>query len=135
VPDGYGPDHVNVRDQKRDPDSLWTFLQALIRTYRECPELGWGDFAEVRQPERSVLAHTCTWEGSTVVAVHNLGSDPVTLDLPLPRPDDGPWHLDDVLVPGSVHLDRSGTASLSLGGYDHRWFRLVQGDGASDDAG
>ena len=46
VPDGYGPEHVNVADQKRDPDSLWTFMRALIQTYRECPELGWGDFAD-----------------------------------------------------------------------------------------
>ncbi len=89
VPDGYGPEHVNVRDQKRDPDSLWSFLQTLIRTYRECPELGWGEFAELRQPARSVLAHACTWEGSTVVAVHNLAAEPVAVDLTVPLPDDG----------------------------------------------
>ena len=125
VPDGYGPDHVNVRDQKRDQDSLWTFVQTLIRTYRECPELGWGDFSEVRQPHRSVMAHTCTWEGSTVLAVHNLASAPVSLDLPVPLPTDGSWRLEDVFVPGHVELDSAGTASLSLDGYDHRWFRLA----------
>ena len=36
VPDGYGPEHVNVADQKRDPDSLWNFMATLIRRYREC---------------------------------------------------------------------------------------------------
>ncbi len=126
VPDGYGPDHVNVRDQIRDPDSLWTFVQTLIRAYRDCPELGWGDFAELRQPQRSVLAHTCTWEGSTVVAVHNLASEPVSLELSVPLPDDGSWRLEDVFVLGAVELDNGGRAALSLDGYDHRWFRLVE---------
>ena len=41
---GFGPEHVNVADQRRDPDSLWTFMRGLIQTYRECPELGWGQF-------------------------------------------------------------------------------------------
>ena len=127
MPDGYGPEHVNVRDQKRDPDSLWAFLQRLIRTYRECPELGWGEFAELRQPARSVLAHACTWEGSTVVAVHNLAAEPVAVDLAVPLPDDGGYVLDDLLTPGSCELDAQGRTSLALDGYGFRWFRLDAG--------
>ena len=87
VPDGYGPEHVNVADQKRDPDSLWNFMRALIQTYRECPELGWGDFQVLQQPHREVLAHRCHWEGSSIVAVHNLSSQPVTTQFQL-DPDD-----------------------------------------------
>src|SRR5688500_939720 len=78
VSGGYGPEHVNVSDQKREPDSLWTFLRTLIQTYRECPELGWGDFRVLDQPQDEVLAHRCHWEGSSVVAVHNLSSQPVS---------------------------------------------------------
>ncbi len=125
VPDGYGPEHVNVRDQKRDPDSLWSFLQRLIRTYRGCPELGWGEFAELRQPARSVLADACTWEGSTVVAVHNLAAEPVAVDLTVPLPDGGAYGLDDLLAPGSLELDAQGRTSLALDGYGFRWFRLA----------
>ena len=125
VPGAYGPDHVNVRDQKRDPDSLWTFLQTLIRSYRGCPELGWGDFSALPQPARQVLAHACTWEGSTVVAVHNLSAAPVSVDLTVPLPDDRTYGLDDVFAPGRVDLDDHGRASLPLDGYGFRWFRLV----------
>ena len=87
VPDGYGPEHVNVADQKRDPDSLWTFVRSLIQTYRECPELGWGDFRVLDQPHREVLVHRCGWQGSAVVTVHNLSSRPVTTQFHL-DPDD-----------------------------------------------
>ena len=96
VPGGYGPDHVNVRDQRRDPDSLWRFMQRLVQTYRECPELGWGEFAELRQPERSVLVHSCTWQGSTVVVAHNLAPQPVSVDVTVPLDGDQPHVLEDV---------------------------------------
>ena len=92
VPGGYGPDHVNVRDQRRDPDSLWTFMQRLIQTYRECPELGWGEFAELKQPDRRVLVHACTWRGSSVVAAHNFSAEPLVAEIsPTPAPPDSPW--------------------------------------------
>ena len=61
VPGGFGPEHVNVADQRRDPDSLWTFMRGLIQTYRECPELGWGQFSVLDEPHREVLVHRCHW--------------------------------------------------------------------------
>ena len=39
---GYGPEHVNVEAQRRDPDSLLSFMTLLVRRYRECPELRLG---------------------------------------------------------------------------------------------
>ncbi len=39
---GYSPDHVNVADQRNDPDSLYSFVRRLIYRYRQHPELGWG---------------------------------------------------------------------------------------------
>lgn len=54
----YGYKHVNVTDQRRDPDSLLTFLERAIRMLRECPEVGEGgcDVLDVPLPT-SVLAH------------------------------------------------------------------------------
>jgi len=124
VPDGFGPEHVNVRDQRRDPDSLWSFVQGLIQTYRECPELGWGDYTELRQSQRSVLAHACTWEESTLVALHNLSADAAIVDLEVPVPDAEPRCLEDALGSGVERLDPQGRVTLELEGYGHRWFRL-----------
>jgi trehalose synthase len=129
VSGGYGPEHVNVSDQKREPDSLWTFLRTLIQTYRECPELGWGDFRVLDQPHDEVLAHRCHWEGSSVVAVHNLSSQPVRTEVRLDRDDladDVPMRLDDLLAHEQLTVDADGSVELVLEGYGHRWFR-VQG--------
>ena len=38
----WGPQRVNVADQRRDPGSLLNWFERLIRRRRECPELGFG---------------------------------------------------------------------------------------------
>ena len=48
----YGPEFVNVTDQQRDPDSLLNFIRRLATTYRDCPELGWGDVRGARAAAR-----------------------------------------------------------------------------------
>jgi glycosidase len=113
VPDGYGPEHVNVADQKRDPDSLWNFMRALVQTYRE------------------ILAHRCHWEGSSLVAVHNLSSRPVTTQLHL-EPDDlvgeEPVWLEDLFAHEALETSPRGEVELALEGYGHRWLRVRRDD-------
>jgi trehalose synthase len=126
VPEPYGAEHVNVSDQKRDPDSLWTFMRALIQTYRDCPELGWGDFLVLKQPHRQVLAHQCTWQGSSTVALHNLSPQPVTTALDLES--DAPIWLDDLFSHQSIETGPRGRVELALDGYGHRWLRVRPDD-------
>jgi glycosidase len=127
VPGGYGPEHVNVADQRRDPDSLWYFMRELIQTYRECPELGWGDFTVLRQPHREVLLHRCRWEGSSVIAAHNLSPEPLGVRFALPADDlegPGPVRLDDPFTHRTFEAGADGAVELSLEGYGHLWLRV-----------
>ncbi len=127
VTGGYGPEHVNVADQKREPDSLWNFLRSLIQTYRECPELGWGDFRVLSQPHPEILAHRCHWQGSSVVAVHNVSAQPVSTTVEL-DPDDlagaEPVRLEDLLAHEELEAGADGSVELALEAYGHRWFRV-----------
>jgi trehalose synthase len=122
VPDGYGPEHINLRSQRHDPDSMWTFMRELIGVRRSCPELGWGDFSLIEVDTPQVLAHRCDLDDSAVLAVHNLGADPVTVTLPVEGVDDEHQLVDlleqDGVPPVSAELE------LALGGYDYRWFRI-----------
>jgi trehalose synthase len=116
-----GPDHVNVVDQMHDPDSLWSFMRKLISIRRTCPELGWGTWSVVDQPERGVLVHRCDLDGTSVVTVHNLGPDPVTVDVPVDPDHEGLEAVDLLaaeVVTGDTHL------GLALEGYGFRWLRV-----------
>jgi trehalose synthase len=124
VEGAFSPEHVNVADQRADPDSMLAFMTRLVQRYRECPELGRAEFAVLDQPHRSVLAHRCTWGDGTLVAVHNLGPDACTVPLTLDGCDDE-HRLVDLLQVGSTPLDGKGTASVALDGYGYRWLRVV----------
>jgi glycosidase len=120
----FGPEHVNVADQRGDRESLLNFIALLIRRYRESPELGWADFTVLEQPHRNVLAHDCRWEERRLVAVHNLSSEPCK--VPLQLDDCEPeCALVDLLQEGVTPLDDEGRADIALDGYGYRWLRVM----------
>jgi trehalose synthase len=122
--DGFSPQHVNVADQRRDPESLLAFMTLLIRRYRDSPELGWATFRVLDQPHANVLAHVCTWDDGSLVAVHNLSPD--ACDVPLQLEGCDTRHrLEDLLREGTTRLDGDGRATLVLDGYGYRWLRVV----------
>jgi trehalose synthase len=123
VDGGYGPEHVNVQDERADPDSLLNFMRLLIARYRSCPELGWGTMEVLEQPHASVFAHRSTWEDGSLVAVHNLGDEAVTVPLKLTdvRED---CHLQDLLQDGTTSVEDDGTCEVQLEGYGYRWLRV-----------
>lgn len=122
VEGGFAPEHVNVQAQRKDPDSLLSFITLLARRYRECPELGWGRFEVVDQPHAAVLAHRCTWHEAELVAVHNLGPDPVSVAMRLP--DASGAVLSDLLCDGDTTVGADGCAELLLEAYGYRWLRV-----------
>jgi len=125
VTGGYAPEFVNVADQRKDPDSLLSFMKRLIARRRECPELGWGALEVLEQPHAAVLAHRCTWDDGSLVAVHNLSAEPVR--VPLVLTDCAEGHLlADLLQDGSTPIDDRGRVELALEGYGHRWLRVVE---------
>jgi trehalose synthase len=127
VDGGFAPEFVNVADQRRDPDSLLSFMKLLIRRYRESPELGWGTFTVLEQPHPGVLAHLCSWDDGALVAVHNLGAEPRTVPFSLSGCDESHL-LVDLLESGEVPVGADGAVELTLDGYGYRWLRVVAPD-------
>jgi maltose alpha-D-glucosyltransferase / alpha-amylase len=125
VADGpFGYHRVSVTAQRRDPGSLLSWFERMIRTLRECPEMGTGrcSIVDVRVP-RQVLVHRCDAPHGAVLCLHNLGADDVTVDLGR-QPGAG----DDVV---EVFADRpydapgSDLRGLALAGQGYRWLRLA----------
>jgi trehalose synthase len=112
----FGPEHVNVAAQRRDPGSLLNWFERLIRRRRECPELGFGTLELLETGAPSVLAHRCDWDGSTVVAVHELAGREVEITLPV---SDG-----EALVDLFADAEHRLPATLTLAPFGAHWFRV-----------
>jgi glycosidase len=120
----FGPEHVNVADQRDDPDSLLAFVSLLIRRYRESPELGWSQFRALDQPHHSVLAQESVHDDRRLVTLHNLGSTSCVVPLELAGCD-STYELVDLLGDAKqVALDDRGRTEVPLEGYGYRWLRV-----------
>jgi len=106
--------------QRRDPDSLLRFMSRLMHARREAPELGWGTSTLLENEPPALFAHRCDWEGSTVVAAHNLGPEPVEAEVDVGADVTGAY---DLLGAGD-HEARNGRVTIRLDGYGGCWLRL-----------
>ncbi|MFC6358748.1 alpha-amylase family protein [Luteococcus peritonei] len=123
---GYGPEHVNVASQRRDPDSLWRFIRKLVRVRRQSPEVGFGDYTELRCSDNHVLAHAVQVDDWSLVAVHNFSPEATTVRLDLePTASGRPAILSlvDLLSDRCIVADVD-VLDLEVAGYDHHWFRV-----------
>ena len=119
-----GPERVNVADQRRDPGSLLNWVRLLVRRYRECPELSWGNCRVLEHDAPAVLAHRSDHEQGTIIAVHNFSDEKVDFIVPVGR-DIGD-RLVDLLDDGAADVADDGTARLALDRYGCRWLRALR---------
>jgi trehalose synthase len=119
----FGPEHVNIADQRRDPESLLNWMERMIRRRKECPELGWGRGRVLDTGDAAVLAHRCDWEQRHLLAVHNLASTPRSVRLRLDDAADLDGMIDLVGGRDFQRLD-GDTVDVDLDGYGYRWLRL-----------
>jgi trehalose synthase len=120
----FGPLAVNAAAQRREPGSLLSWMERLIRRRRETPELGWGSWQVLETDVHAVLAHRCDWEGRSIVAIHNLGGEPCVVRVELGDVPEAAT-IDDLLDERPALDEIDGTSlELKLGGYDYRWYRI-----------
>jgi trehalose synthase len=115
----FGPRHVNVADQRADPDSLLNWNERLIRVRRETPEFGWGTFQLLDSGDEAVMAHRCDWGLTTVLAVHNFSTKKRSVSIGL---GDTPEAIEDLL--GTEDPPRRDPLKFDLARFGFRWFRI-----------
>jgi maltose alpha-D-glucosyltransferase / alpha-amylase len=117
----YGYERVNAGDQRRDPESLLNWTERIIRMRKECPELGWGDFAPLPARRNDVLALRFDWRGNSMVTLHNLAGKPVTVTLSSQAV--GSDKLVSLLSDDHSSA-KDGAHEITLDGYGYRWYRV-----------
>jgi len=113
----YAYESVNVEDQRRDPDSLLRWLARMIRTRKQCPEIGWGAWQLLPTHSRSILAMGYSWRGSTVICVHNLSGQRLEA-----RVRSEHTTLASLVDDEELHA-AGGVHRIALEPFGYRWYR------------
>jgi maltose alpha-D-glucosyltransferase / alpha-amylase len=118
----FGYQAVNVEAQLRSPTSLLRWLRRLIELRKEHPVFGLGDYSALRPENQRIFAHIRSYEGDTVLCVHNLARSAQAVELDL-----SPWEGKiPVEMSGRTPFPRIGSLPylLTLGARGFFWFLL-----------
>lgn len=120
---GYAPEHINVVQQRHDPDSLLHFIRLLTTRYRASSEIGWGALELLEHDDSAVFAHAVSAGTGRMVAAHNFGPEPTSVTLSIGDEPEGTI-LSDLLQSSEVTPDARGRVVVDLPAYGARWMRV-----------
>jgi maltose alpha-D-glucosyltransferase/alpha-amylase len=120
----YGYEHLNVAQQRRDPNSLLNWLERMCRMRKEVPEVGWGKFEVLPNPNSAILAIRYEWRNNAVLFLHNLGAEPVEVRLAAQESHGRTGLLANLLSEDHSEIDRDGKHHVLLERYGYRWYRV-----------
>lgn len=125
VPAGpYGPAHVSVAAQRRDPESLLNWFERVIRRRKETPEIGFGSCTVLDPSNHAVFAHRIDWDGRAVFFVHNLSDADQHIELEIDVADCE--FIVDLLDDRHIAVDDTRRVALDVEPYGWRWYRARQ---------
>src|SRR5690606_5202022 len=104
-----------------DRNSLLNWLATLIRTRKECPEIGWGVRTPVTADAPGVFALRYDYDGGFVLILHNLSPERVECTLTIPQRD--VTRLLDMFSDSVYEPLKSSNPTVHLEGYGYRWLR------------
>jgi maltose alpha-D-glucosyltransferase / alpha-amylase len=112
---------VNVVNAQRNRESFLNWIESLISTRKQCPEIAIGELQVIQCSLKSVIAHCFHHNGEKMFFLHHLANDNVTIskkELGL----DG-MKLYDVF--GCKEVEQFDDR-FEIKGYGYQWYRLVK---------
>ena len=102
-------------------------MERVIRTRREWPAIGWGEWQLLGTREPRALAHVATWGGTTFLAVHSFADEAVRVSVRIPTSVlGGRWrHL--IGSGGDEPRVADGRLNTEIGPYGYHWFGAKEG--------
>jgi maltose alpha-D-glucosyltransferase/alpha-amylase len=84
--DAYGPRQVNVRSERADPGSLLNIIRHMIAVRKQHRTFGWGEFEWLDVQNDAIAAFRRTYQGESILAIHNLSEAEQKVWLPTKKP-------------------------------------------------
>jgi maltose alpha-D-glucosyltransferase/alpha-amylase len=115
----YGPARVNVKSQRADPDSLLNTIRHMIAIRKQHRAFGWGEFKWIDMAKASVAAFQRTYQGESILALHNLSSTTQTISHLIQKPL---ISMSDLLTEQEF-LPLNDTIDIELAPYQYLWLK------------
>jgi len=77
---------VNVAVEQADSNSLLRFIQRTVQLHKSCPEIAFGSWQMLHTGSPHVLAIQYSWQGNTLIALHNFSEEKQTITLNIDNP-------------------------------------------------
>ncbi len=120
----YGFEHVNVAEQRRNPESFLNWFERIMRMRKEVPEIGWGDFHVLPTGQNEILAIRYDWRGTSALFVHNLSPVPCEVWLRSGVEGETGRRLINLLSDNHSGANEDGKHCVLLEPYGYRWYRV-----------
>ncbi|WP_419760554.1 alpha-amylase family protein [Acidisoma sp.] len=120
----YGFAHVNVAEQRRNPDSLLNWMERILRMRKEVPEVGWGIPTILRTGRNDVLAIRYDWRGNAALFIHNFSDMPLEIRLTPGAEGTHDSLLVNLLSDNNSEPGDDGRHCILLEPYGYRWYRV-----------
>ena len=118
--DTYGPASTNVEAQRRDSYSLWNTIRHMITIRKEHHAFGRGDFEWIDFENNQIAGFQRTFEGETLVAIHNLSDSRTKHRLENKRIGQ---IADRPFITESFYFNDERAVELDLAPYQYLWLK------------
>jgi len=119
----FGFQVVNVDAERDADDSLLAWFERMLRSLRECPEMGVGTPTLLDSGSPHVLAIRYDHADQVVVALTNLRDEACRIDL---SPEIGPpERVLEMFADRRYSTTPQALSDLELDGYGYRWLRIT----------
>jgi maltose alpha-D-glucosyltransferase/alpha-amylase len=120
----YGFEHVNVAQQRREPNSFLNWTERVIRMRKEVPEISCGEFTLIDAGVPEVLALRYEWRNNAALFVHNLSSEPREIELTTGVEGSNDSLLVNLLSDNHSRAAAGDRHTILLEPYGYRWYRV-----------
>ena len=118
----YGPECVNVEDQKADPNSLFNTIKKMIRIRKEYKVFGWGSFQWIDAGTSAVATYIRQYGDERILIVNNLSDKVQSAVIPIYRTKN--IHPVDILSNRKMRAIQDNNLMLTLATYRYLWLIL-----------
>ena len=120
----YGYEHVNVADQRRDPNSMLNWTERIIRHAQGSAGDRLGRLRDPDHRDAAIWSLRYDWRNNSVLFVHNFDEKPREISFAVGLPGETGKLLVNLLTEDHSRADQRGRHTLLIEAYGYRWYRV-----------